>query len=292
MIDRQVRESSADPRIPILSDILHMVSMTVIVFLRCDFGLSFLRPRSIFLAIGWPITLFTIYAWQTRYSNQHWNHWQPELIFAVSAFGLWLLHLLIAGIRQVNKARPHDLYSGSSWVHLPALSADSKRKEKLEAAQRILLEPGIVLIASFLASTKLSSPLLGNWLFITGALLFFKESLNYWNTIRKAVRTQDSIEDAKKTLEPQANQDSEAAPLRNKGSNKETSASPPPSEEVKSARHYARLLGMQPPYSPDKAFKLYREKVKATHPDVSDLDSIPEDGQFGELREAMKFFQK
>lgn len=291
IIDRQVREASADPKIPIVSDALHIASMTVIVFLRCDFGLSFLRPKSIFFALGWPITLFAIYAWFTRYENGNWAHWHHFLIFAVVSFGLWLLHLFIATLRQFHKSRPHDLFSGSSWIHLPALSQDENKKAKLEAFQRIILEPGLALAASAIVRINLPAPLLADWLTIAGTLLFFKETLNYWNTVRKTVRTKDSIEDAKKTLEPQAAQEFESAPLRKKEDSKAASVTSTPKTEVKAARQYARLLGMEPPYSADKAFKLYREKIKATHPDVADIESIPEEGQFGELREAMKFFQ-
>src|SRR5690606_22769981 len=63
MKDRQAEPSPSQPRIPLLSTLLHCVSMTVVVFLRSGFGFAYFRPRSVFLAGIWAFALFTVYAW-------------------------------------------------------------------------------------------------------------------------------------------------------------------------------------------------------------------------------------
>lgn len=50
MKDRQTEASPFQPRIPVLSFLLHCISMPVVVFLRSGFGFAYLRPNSISLS--------------------------------------------------------------------------------------------------------------------------------------------------------------------------------------------------------------------------------------------------
>ncbi len=93
MKDRQIHTVGPQPRVPIVSSVLHWFAIPAIVYLRSGFGFSFLSPKSVFLAFSWATILFAIYTWLEA------DAWQ--IYWALSCFGtgavvLYASHLLIA----------------------------------------------------------------------------------------------------------------------------------------------------------------------------------------------------
>ena len=52
MIDRQPKAPDPEPRIFFVSDLLHFIAMTALVWLRSSFGFVFLSPRAVFFAFS------------------------------------------------------------------------------------------------------------------------------------------------------------------------------------------------------------------------------------------------
>jgi len=199
MKDRQAEPSPSQPRIPVLSTVLHCVSMTVVVFLRGGFGFAYFRPRSVFLASIWAFALFTVYAWN---EPAVWQ-WSASLcVFGMAASALYLLHFTLEFARQLRGSASHDHDSGNPHLLRLLRKQDGASYERAKILCAVWCEPALVLLAALLARWFLGSPHLSAWLLLAAACLWLKEAMNYWHHLRQRKRRRDAIEDAEETLDP------------------------------------------------------------------------------------------
>lgn len=260
--------------IPVISPVLHFLSMPVLVCWRHSFGYAFLSPKSVFLA--------TIFAWSLM-SYIVWHEpglkagYSPLSLFGLVASILYILRLISTFAKQARKQGEHDQDSGTSYL----LSfADPARATKLEGFVHGVVEPGLTMVIGFLIAPN---PL-GRLLLLCGVALAFKELIRAWLAIRQSKRLQDNLGDAKDKM-------NYAAPERNK---------PLPSTgrtgRERYERHYdspapeaefAKELRMMPPYSLEKAEANFAELVAGIDP-----DSPRGAEQILRLNEAIGFFRK
>src|SRR6476620_8806383 len=113
MKDKQYSSAGPVPGLPLISPVLHVVSMTGLVFLRSSFGYSFLSPKSIFLACIWALALFSFYAW---HEPGAWPHWRAAVLYGILTSALYIGHLLKAFGREVGRRGKHDYFAGESHV--------------------------------------------------------------------------------------------------------------------------------------------------------------------------------
>ena len=164
--------------------------MPVIVCLRRNFGYSYLRPRSIFLAIAWAFILFTIYAFT---EPNIWIRQLPTCIFGIVAILLYLFHLFMAFLSQFWVEQEHDYYSGTPWVHSLLFGFFTSNT----GFSLLWLDPAITLAAA-IALKMLPLPIgLANYLLAAAFALWLKEAINTWYGIRKTKIQKDILEDAK-----------------------------------------------------------------------------------------------
>ncbi len=197
MKDRQVDSTPAQARIPIISSLLHCISMTVIVFLRSGFGYAYLRPRSIFMAFSWAFTLFTVYAW---IDPGTWPKYSALCCFGIAAVVLYWLHFIRAFASELRGTATHDNDSGKphtlrilSWVKVPL-------PPSLRIFWVLWVEPAFVLLTAVAAFWPLGAKNLSTWLFLAALCLWLKEALNYWSHLRQRKRQRDAMDDAKDCL--------------------------------------------------------------------------------------------
>lgn len=190
MRDKQASAEVLSGGIPVISPVLHFLAMPVLVFWRRGFGYAFLSPKSVFLSTIFAVGILSYIVWhepaiKARYASL--------TIFAMAASALYLIHLACSIARQVGKDAEHDQFSGASnlLLFLPA-----PRRASVEAVLHRLLEPGLTMLAGF----WFINPPLGNFLFISGASLAVKESINAWLTIRTKKRLKDSLDETEEKL--------------------------------------------------------------------------------------------
>lgn len=196
MKDRQIEQASGQARIPIVSAVLHCVSMTALVYLRSSFGFIYLRPKSVFFAFSWAFGLFAVYAWL---QPEVWRDYRAALLFGLGAILLYSLHLLISFMRELHRTGEHDHYSGTShalrWMgKTPGASA--------EMNLHLWWEPGVLLFAAVVLRLSLGERRLSGWLVLVAFSLCTKELLNYWYHLRHRKRQEDIFGDAGDTVEP------------------------------------------------------------------------------------------
>lgn len=254
MKDLQTRKRSADPYIPLVSPILHVMSLTVVVWLRRGFGFSYLRPLSIVGTITWVHLLFTVYALHTP---TVWQRWGGFCLFGIFTAALYAGHYLFGFFKETAKKGSHDQHSGDSWL-LCLLKAESK--EKSAVILQVVAEPLLVLgVALLIGRGTFSSPI-SIWLKWAGYALFVKEGINYWYMIRGLKRTSDVKSDAEGLM---VEGEARRGYLRNEGNqvhgagflNLERDSA----ERGKRTIKYAQLLKMQPPYTVEKARQSFKE---------------------------------
>lgn len=200
MKDRQALQTPALLRIPVLSTVLHLVSMSVLVFMRFGFGYAYLRPKSLFFAGSWAFLLFTVYAW---YEPKVWAAHSSLCMFGVAAVVLYALHFTWAFASELRGTATHDNHAGTphtlrifQWLDLP-VSAGSQNFWVIWA------EPGFVLLAGLLClGGGHAQRSLSTWLLLTGPCLWLKEALSYWLQLRQRKKQRDSFEDAEEGLKP------------------------------------------------------------------------------------------
>jgi len=198
MKDRQVEPTPSHPRIPILSAVLHWVSMSVVVYFRSGFGFAYLRPKSVFLATIWAFTLFSIYAWN---EPAVWKQHASLACFGMMASVLYLLHLMASVWSEARGNATHDHDSGIPHSFRLLRIAGSQPSAKARAAWLIWGEPFLVLLAALAAGWVPNAKSLSTWLLISAVCLWLKEALNLWFQIRQRKRHRDAIQDAEDGLD-------------------------------------------------------------------------------------------
>lgn len=170
--------------VPVLSPLLHVLAMPAVVFLRFNFGFSYLSPKSIFIPLIFTGSVVTWILIRSEISADL----VPLLVFLCSSSALYLLHLLIASMSQWAKSAEHDQYSGASFLGalLPA-----KLREQGELPIQGLAEPTLIFVLGFFMPGQL-----GTVLKICASSLALKEWMNAWMVLRFEKKDADAIIDA------------------------------------------------------------------------------------------------
>jgi hypothetical protein len=289
MKDRQIPLSGAEPRIPFVSDALHCITMTVLVFLRSSFGFVYLRPKSVFFAFTWAFVLFTIYAWN---EPDVWRQYSIVCLFGIVAAGLYWIHLGLAFTIQWTNDAQHDRYSGTSHPLRFLRFSGISRIPGLERILHLWIEPLCVLLAALVLRVLFREQHLSTWLLIVAPCFWFKEVLNVWFELRHRKRQRDMFDDASETTDPAAatgpHHGAPKATRKEQVRRKRNSAL---AEESARERHFAELLRLREPYSLETAEEHYRTLVRMEHPDAN--DGSPEStARTAELNEAVEFFRE
>lgn len=173
--------------------------MTGIVFLRSGFGYLFLRPKSVFIAFAWAMTLYTIYAIN---EPAVWRTSAPICVFGMLAAILYLSHLAAAVASQLRRKAAHDQHSGTSHMfHLMRL-LKLEPSEQTESKIHLWVEPGVIFAASVLLRIPLGNNRVSGWLGFVAVCLWLKEAINYWAALRLRKRQEDIFDDAEETVAP------------------------------------------------------------------------------------------
>ena len=152
MKDRQPFQPKQDARIPIVSPILHCLSMTVVVFLRRGFGYGYLGPKSVFIASSYAFVLFWIYA---RNEPGAWERHRITCLFGALVVGLYVYHLVTAISDLIRSQARHDFHSGTSWLVTAAQALLGKRAADAERVVHLWVEPLLVLGADRKSTFKM-----------------------------------------------------------------------------------------------------------------------------------------
>jgi len=201
--DKQVEQTPYTSRIPLLSALLHCVSMTVVVFLRSGFGYSYLRPKSLFLAFSWAFGLYCLYAWE---QPRVWQHQREFCLFGLASITLYLLNLIYAFARELLGSATHDKYSGTPHILRILRLVGVSPPPEFQKLWASWMEPAIVVAVSLGMKMSGSVPAsLSTWLFFSAYCLWLKEALNYWFQMRQQKRQRDTFDDAEDGLGSNAN---------------------------------------------------------------------------------------
>lgn len=193
MKDRHIKAEDTSGYLPIISPVIHFISMTGVVFLRSSFGYVYLRPKSIFLSLGWAQFLFAIYVCLEPGMIERWG-WGA--IFGAVAFWLYVIHLGASVYRQVLRKGEHDRDSGRS--HLMDLVP--KNKKVPPAFIKMWAEPGLIFLISLILRSATNASWLSNWLILVSICLCFKEIVNYWCQLREEKRSKDMLGDTEEAV--------------------------------------------------------------------------------------------
>ena len=289
MKDRQIQSSGAQPSVPILSPILHWLSMPAIVFLRSMFGFSFLSPKVVFLAFVWAQLLFSIYAWTEQGA---WTRYWAVAGFGLGAAALYLLHLLLAFSREVGRQGKHDFYSGASHLlRLPGFS-QLRGNPRSELIVHLWIEPFLVLTTAAMLRAFFAEHRLSTWLLLVAAAMWLKEFINFWYGLRSEKKHEDIIEDAEEKMPGSG---AAEVPLPTAGTRKPRAKRPPQKtgeeQAVKALEfRFAEVLRLMPPYSLEQAEQNYRHLIKAVHPDPNNADTGTTE-KAATLNEAIEYFR-
>jgi hypothetical protein len=286
MKDRQVEPSGVQPRIPVISPLLHCVSMTALVYLRSSFGFVYLRPKSVFFAFSWAFALFTVYAWN---EPEVWQQYRAGCFFGIVAIALYYSHLLIAFVRELYHRGEHDHYSGKSHPIQFMRWTGRVPNPHFEMNVHLWAEPLAILVAALILRFVLGERHLSTWLAFAALCLWFKEAFNYWHHLRQKKRQGDIFDDAGDTVEPpSANPIQQEPPKASRKARVKRQRSA--DQDLDHERRFAELLRLLPPYTLAAA-EHYRALIKAEHPDAN--DGTPESTtKSGELNEAIEFFRE
>jgi hypothetical protein len=198
MKDRQVEHSAPQQRIPIVSAVLHCVTMSAAVYLRSGFGYAYLGPKSIFLSGSWAFLLFTIFAWN---EPRMWQRFAGLCLFGIVACALYTFHLVRAFGSELRGTAKHDNYSGTPHLIRILNSAGVQLPLEARALWTIWAEPALMLLAALLARWPLGSETLSAWLLLVAPCLWLKEALNHWLQLRQRKRQSDAMEDAEDSID-------------------------------------------------------------------------------------------
>ncbi|MEO5913318.1 MAG: hypothetical protein ABIS50_03725 [Luteolibacter sp.] len=165
--------------------------MPVLVFWRFNFGYAFLSPKSIFLSCIFASCLASYIVFHEAALTPVYG---STARFLLAAGGLYLVHFTIGVVSETRQRGKHDQYSGSSWlVHVlkPAVRGE------FEGICQTTVEPFLTLVVA----TFFHAKPLGKVLVVCAAALALKELIRIWLDLRRKKRMQDSIDDAKDSME-------------------------------------------------------------------------------------------
>jgi hypothetical protein len=290
MKDKQIPTPGTEPRIPVISAVLHSVSMTVLVFLRSSFGFAYLSPKSVFFAFSWAFILFTIVAWN---EPEIWREFRVVCFFGMAAVILYWLHLFGAFLRELYGKGEHDHYSGRSHPLRLMRKKGRVPGSVFEMNLHLWGEPAAILIGGLALRLVLRERHLSMWFVLVAVCLWFKEAFNYWHQLRQRKRQGDIFEDAGETVEPHSATESHNSepPKATRKAPVKRGRSAAATAEAERERRAAELLRLLPPYSLEKAEENYHALIKTDHPDAN--DGTPEStAMSAELNEAIAYFRE
>ncbi len=277
-------------RIPLLSPLLHFVSMTVVVHLRRSFGFDYLGEKRWFLIPAWAFSLFFFMAWNSR---RIWQISPPFWIFGLATVAAYLFHLLTAFLREPTRDREDSTFSGRSYF-LGVCRRLETPEWPAERLCHVCLEPALVFLLAVVVRLFFRDSLLSAWLVFAAGCLFTAEFFNYWfGEVRKPI----VIDEAKKKAEEEAaraaalaaqNQDA-VKPTRNEEDVPQRNARPV-DEELEDDK-FARVLEMEPPYSLELADAQYRALIARDHSDKNQMSPESHERSL-QLNEAREYFRE
>lgn len=288
MKDRQIHTAGPQPRVPIVSSVLHWFAVPAIVYLRSGFGFSFLSPKSVFIAFSWATILFTIYAWLEEGA---WQSYWALSSFGTGAVILYVTHLMIAFTRETRRTGKHDFYSGTSHIlRLPGMT-QFRGIARAELAIQLWAEPFIVLVMATVLRGFFSEHMLSKWLLAVAAAMWGKEFINYWYQLRHRKKQEDVFSDAEETMEGNPSAPQFAAPSgKGRKPREKRQRANGASEQSNEERRFAELLRLMPPYDLQQAEQNYRALMKTCHPDPNN-ESAESNQRAAELNDAIEFFR-
>ena len=290
MIDRQPKAPDPEPRIFFVSDLLHFIAMTALVWLRSSFGFVFLSPRAVFFAFSWAFILMEIIAWNYEFI---WHYVRALCIFGTITVILYWLHLLRSWCSELLRSAGHDNYAGSSHLLRIAKGFGIAPSKSLEWTLRLGIEPTLVLIAAFALRRICSEPYLSLWLYVTAAAMCAKEALNYWFELRRDKRGDQIVDDLKREAERKSGlstASSEPAKTTRKAAQNRPRARTGSTEDEEERRH-AEVLQLPDAYDLQIVEQHFRDLIKGTHPDRND-DSAESTRETSALNDARDYFRK
>lgn len=278
MKDRHIKAEDTSGYLPIISPILHFISMTGVVFLRTNFGYVYLRPKSIFLSLGWAQLLFAIYVCLEpgMLPKYGWG-----ALFGAAAFVLYAIHLGNSVFRQVLRNGAHDKDSG----HPHLMDFVPKNKKVPVTLIKLWVEPGMILVASIIIRKVAADSWLPNWLVLVALSLWFKEFVNYWCQLRQGKVHDDMVKDTEETVG--GSQFSAPQEMLNVHTARKEKVVRPRAGQNLEAK-YGSILQLNWPFTLEQAERNYRTLIKECHPDTH--------GEIGneraaELQEALEYFR-
>lgn len=289
MKDRQIPTAGPQPRVPIVSSVLHWIAIPAIVYLRSGFGFSFLSPKSVFLSFAWATILFAIYSWLEEGA---WPTYWALSSFGTGAVILYVVHLVIAFTKETRRTGEHDFHSGTSHIlRLPGLR-QFRHNTKAETAIQLWVEPFLILVAATAFRGFFAERLLSTWLLLVAVSMWLKEFINYWYQLRQRKKQDDMFSDAGDSMDGSPSSP-QADPPSGKG-RKQRVKRPRANEseqDSENERRFAELLRLMPPYSLQQAEQNYRALIKTCHPDPND-ESSENTKRAAELNDAVEYFRQ
>ncbi len=290
MKDKQVQKGGPVPGIPLISPLLHVISMTGLVFLRSSFGYAFLRPKSVLLACVWAHALFSFYAW---HEPAVWPRWRGVVFYGSAVSLLYLVHLLVAFARELRRSGKHDYDSGTPhFMRLEGLFRPGIR-ERLEAFIQLWLEPAAVLVASLVLEaggvTKLPA-----WLAFLSVCLWTKEALNHWYRLRHHKKQSDVFSDAGEGLDAEPGHTTPGpagAGRKPRQKRARAGSGEAGTADAGEADRHAEILRLLPPYTLEQAETNYLLLMRACQPDTA--GGNPQTSRrASELTGALEYFRR
>ena len=287
MRDRQVEIPSGQARIPLISALLHCVSMSVLVYLRSSFGFVYLRSKSVFFAFSWALLLFTIYAWN---EPGIWREYKFVCFFGVGSVALYWLHLTVSFVRELYRTGEHDRFSGKSHPFRLMRWWGRVETPRAEMIQHLWIEPGAVLLSALVIRWIVGDAHLSLWLLFAAGCLWLKEALNYWHQLRQQKRQEDIFADTEDSVaDTSPNTPNFEPPVAARKARVQRQRSS--GEDLTTERQFAELLRLFPPYSLEIAEEHYRALIKDEHPDTQG-DTAASTPRTAELNAALKYFRR
>ena len=287
MRDRQVEIPSGQARIPLISALLHCISMSVLVYLRSSFGFVYLRSKSVFFAFSWALLLFTIYAWN---EPQVWQEYRFVCFFGIGSVALYWLHLTISFVRELHRKGEHDRFSGKSHPFRLMRLCGRVETPRAEMIQHLWIEPGAVLLSAIVIRWIAGDARLSLWLLSAAGCLWLKEALNYWHQLRQQKRQEDIFADTEDSVaDTSPNTPNFEPPVAARKARVKRQRSS--GEDLATERRFAELLRLFPPYSLEMAEEHYRVLIKDEHPDTQG-ETAESTSRTVELNAAVEYFRQ
>lgn len=280
----------APGKIPVISPVLHCVTMTALVYLRSSFGLALFRPRTIFFAFSFAVAVLDYIAWN---EPDIWREYRAACIFSAGAVALYWLHFAVTFVREFGKKRDRkrDDYSGTSHA-FRVLRSLGVSKRVAELSVYLCIEPATVLLVAAALRLAFHEQHLSASLFIVAPCMICKEGLNYWVETRRGNLLDDINEDAAELdKELGGSQTKAEAPEPTRTGKQTMKRTVVLSPEEERELRFADILGIAEPHDLEEAEANFRERIQLTHPDTHG-NSPETHGRSVNLNEAIEFFRK